>query len=102
MNAIPTLLEGTGTAAAQEALAEALSMLEQPSELTPVDDSTTVEREIVMLWLSEGPFTSALVMSPDVASNPHYQGYVRLSSAIILTTFTKCMFPLHHAVYMGR
>lgn len=84
LNALPAILEGTGNAAAQEALAEALSMLEQPSELTPVDESAEIEREIVMLWLSDGPFTSSLVISPDSANSPQLNGYVRFSALYCL------------------
>lgn len=77
MNAIPALLEGTGSVAAQEALAEALSMLEQPSELTPVEESAIIERDIIMLWLSEAPFAgSSLVISPDSANGAQLLGNV--------------------------
>jgi Mediator complex subunit 25 von Willebrand factor type A len=76
LDAIPALLEGTGCVAALEAIAEALSMLEQPSELTPAEAERPIEREILMLWLSEGPITSPLVVSPDQA-HEGLAGYVR-------------------------
>lgn len=91
LNAIPALLEGTGSAAAQEALAEALSMLEQPSELTPVDESAIIEREILMLWLSDAPFVaSSLVMSPDTANNAQIQGHVRYSLELPAPPLFRC------------
>jgi hypothetical protein len=78
INAIPSLMEGVGHVAAFEALTEAHSMLEQPSEHTP-SPPVQQQLELVMLWLSEALLStrSSLLTRPHVTNVSRFSGYVR-------------------------
>jgi hypothetical protein len=77
LDVLPSLMEGVGSVAAFEAMSEALSLLEQPSEFTPVypDNSPLAFREslseVVMLWVSEAAASAnCLVCHPMRARVP--------------------------------
>jgi hypothetical protein len=59
-------MEGVGHVAAYDAISEALSMIEQPSEFTPESGDTQGSKsEILMLWVTEStPSASVLKQHP--------------------------------------
>lgn len=77
LDAVPSLMEGIGHVAAFEALAEAISMLELPSDFTPAPQ-TPMLHEIMMLWLSDAsPAQSNIIASPGQQIHNQFPTHVR-------------------------
>lgn len=70
-------MEGIGYVAAFEAISEAMSMLEQPSDFTPAPQ-TPMLHEIMMFWLSDATAAqSDLIASPDQQIHNQFPSHVR-------------------------
>lgn len=80
LEGLPSLAEGVGRVVAYEAIAEALSMFEQPSQFTPEGAAAAeCKAEVLMLWVSEAvPSASVLQQHPARTRVP---GQVRLGRA---------------------
>lgn len=77
LDAVPSLMEGIGHVAAFEALSEAMSMLELPSDYTPAPQ-TPMLSEIMMFWLSDAnPAQTDLIASPDQPIHKQFPSHVR-------------------------
>lgn len=84
LDAVPSLMEGIGHVAAFEALSEAMSMLELPSDYTPAP-STPMLYEIMMLWLSDAnPSQTNLIASPDQQIHKQFPSHVRSKHTLSL------------------